>query len=225
MRKMFEIGGVVAAAVLIAFGIATIVLAERGEECCVLEGVEARAFSLVPRSPNTSSRCAATWTKRRGYMRRSPAVAPGSRMVAAPSSKGKQVINSERASALPVGALMKTDFVSFEPWDTLGETAEKMAQLDVGSALVLDSGRLVGILTCRDLMRAIAGRTHWSEARVRDWMTPDPRVARPETAAEEATLMMVEQGCHHLPVVDEGRPVGVVGMRSVVSETFEPVLV
>jgi CBS domain-containing protein len=134
-------------------------------------------------------------------------------------------MNSERASALPVGDLMKRDFVSVEPWDTLGETAEKMARLDVGSALVVDSGRLVGILTCRDLMRAIAGRTHSSEARVRDWMTPDPRVARPNTAAEEAALMMVEQGCHHLPVVDEGRPVGMVGMRSVVSETFEPVLV
>jgi signal-transduction protein with cAMP-binding, CBS, and nucleotidyltransferase domain len=37
--------------------------------------------------------------------------------------------------------------------------------------------------------------------------------------------MMVEQGCHHLPVVDDGWPVGMVGMRSVVSETFEPVLV
>jgi CBS domain-containing protein len=134
-------------------------------------------------------------------------------------------MNSEHASALPVGDLMKTDFVSVEPWDTLGETAEKMAQLDVGSALVVDSGRLVGILTCRDLMRAIAGRTHSSETRVRDWMTPDPRVARPTTAAEEAALMMVEQGCHHLPVVDDGRPVGMVGMRSVVSETFEPVLV
>ena len=134
-------------------------------------------------------------------------------------------MNSERASALPVGVLMKTDFVSVEPWDTLGETAEKMAQLDVGSALVVDSGRLVGILTCRDLMRAIAGRTHSSEARVCEWMTADPRVARPTTAAEEAALMMVEQGCHHLPVVDEGRPVGMVGMRSVVSETFEPVLV
>jgi signal-transduction protein with cAMP-binding, CBS, and nucleotidyltransferase domain len=56
-------------------------------------------------------------------------------------------------------------------------------------------------------------------------MTPDPRVARPNTAAEEAALMMVEQGCHHVRVVDEGRPVGMVGMRSVVSETFAPVLV
>jgi CBS domain-containing protein len=59
---------------------------------------------------------------------------------------------------------MATDFFSVEPWETLGETAEKMATLDVGSALVVDGDRLVGILTSRDLVRAIAGRTHSSEA-------------------------------------------------------------
>lgn len=133
-------------------------------------------------------------------------------------------MDAERASVLPVGALMRPDFVSIEPSDTLGEAAEKMSELDVGSALVVDSGRLVGILTSRDLLRAIAGRTHSSEARVREWMTPDPRVARLDTPAAEAALMMVEQGCHHLPVVKDDRPIGVVGMRSVVSETFESVL-
>jgi CBS domain-containing protein len=119
---------------------------------------------------------------------------------------------------------MRPDCISVEPWDTLGEAAEKMSAADVGSALVLDAGHLVGILTSRDLLRAIAGRTHSSYARVREWMTPDPRVARMDTPAAEAALMMVEQGCHHLPVVKDGRPVGVVGMRSVVSETFESVL-
>jgi CBS domain-containing protein len=99
-----------------------------------------------------------------------------------------------------------------------------MAEKNAGSALVVDFGRLVGILTSRDVLRAVAGRTHSSEARVREWMTSDPRVARADTPAEEAALMMVEQGCHHLPVVENGRPIGVVGMRTVVSETIEPVL-
>lgn len=133
-------------------------------------------------------------------------------------------MDAHRASVLPVGVLMRPDFVAVEPWDTIGEAAERMSELDVGSALVVDAGHLVGILTSRDLLRAIAGRTHSSEARVRDWMTPDPRVAQLETPAEEAALMMVEQGCHHLPVLKDGRPVGVVGMRSVVEETFESVL-
>jgi CBS domain-containing protein len=128
------------------------------------------------------------------------------------------------ASVLPVRDVMTTEFLTANPSDTLGETAERMEQFDYGSALVVDSGRLVGILTSRDLLRAVAGRTHSSEARVREWMTPNPRVALPETPAEEAALIMVEQGCHHLPVVENGRPVGLVGMRAVVSETFEPAL-
>ena len=136
----------------------------------------------------------------------------------------KVQMSAERATSVPVGFTMTTEFVTAEPWDTLGETAEKMAQSDYGSALVVDAGRVVGILTSRDLVRALAGRTHSSEARVRDWMTANPRVVRPDTAAEEAALIMVEQGCHHLPVVDESsRPVGLVGMRAVVSATFEPV--
>ena len=132
-------------------------------------------------------------------------------------------MSAELLTSLPVGFTMTTAFVTVEPWDTLGETAEKMAQSDYGSAIVIDAGRVVGILTSRDLVRAIAGRTHSSEARVREWMTSNPRVVRADTSAGEAALIMVEQGCHHLPVVDENcRPVGLVGMRAVVSETFEP---
>ncbi len=117
-----------------------------------------------------------------------------------------------------------TNFVSVTPWDTLGEAAERMREANAGSALVLDYGRLSGILTSRDLLRAVAERTHSADARVREWMTPNPRVARADTPAEEAALIMVEQGCHHLPVVEDERPIGVVGMRAVVSETIEPVL-
>ena len=133
-------------------------------------------------------------------------------------------MNAQLASMLTVRQVMTADFLTAEPSDTLGETAEKMARADVGSALVVDAGRLIGILTSRDLVRALAGRTHSSEARVREWMTSDPRVARPDTPAGEAALIMMEEGCHHLPVVENDRPVGVVGMRAVVSETFEPVM-
>ena len=131
-------------------------------------------------------------------------------------------MNDQIAAVLPVREVMTTEFLAVDPADTLGETAERMEGSDYASALVVDAGRLIGILTSRDLMRAMAARTHSSEARVREWMTPDPRVALPDTSAEEAALIMVEQRCHHLPVVEDGRPVGLVGMRAVVSETFEP---
>jgi CBS domain-containing protein len=129
-----------------------------------------------------------------------------------------------KTATITAGDVM-TAFVAAEPSDTLGEVAERMREANAGSALVLDYGRLIGILTSRDLLRAMAERTHSAEARARAWMTANPRVARADTPLEEAALMMVEQGCHHLPVVDtDGRPIGVVGMRSVVSRTIEPVV-
>jgi CBS domain-containing protein len=103
-----------------------------------------------------------------------------------------------KVNHVTAGEVMAT-FVTVEPSDTLGEAAERMQEAKEGSALVLDSSELVGILTSRDLLRAVAGRTHSAEARAREWMTPNPRVARADTPAEEAAFIMVEQGCHHLP--------------------------
>ena len=73
-----------------------------------------------------------------------------------------------------LGEVMTRDVLSVEPSDTIGEAAEKMTQLGVGAVVVSDFGRMIGIFTERDLMRAVAGRVHSSEARVREWMTPDP---------------------------------------------------
>jgi sulfide:quinone oxidoreductase len=104
------------------------------------------------------------------------------------------------------------------PEDTLGEVAERMRALDVGSALVADYGRLIGILTSRDLVRAFAGRIHSSEARVREWMTAEPFTAPPTASLAAALQLMQEHEIHHLPVVDEGRLVGAAGMRAVADE-------
>jgi sulfide:quinone oxidoreductase len=102
------------------------------------------------------------------------------------------------------------------PEDTLGQAAELMRERGLGSALVADYGRLIGILTSRDLLRAFAARAHPSDARVREWMTADPVTVGPETSLEEADFIMGEYGFHHLPVVgEEEQPVGVVGLRDV----------
>ena len=116
-----------------------------------------------------------------------------------------------------IGELMSTALLVVAPEDTLGEVAEKMREHDTGSALVADHGRLIGILTARDLLRAYAGRAHPSEARVREWMTAEP-VTLPGTAgAQAAVLLMNEHGIHHLPVVEHGRPVGILGYRQAVA--------
>jgi CBS domain-containing protein len=112
-----------------------------------------------------------------------------------------------------LGELMTGTIVAVAPEDTLGEAAERMAEEGVGSAVVLDSGRLIGILTERDLLKAVAGRVHTSEARVREWMTVDPITASESTDAEEAMRTMLEHGFRHLPVVEGGRTIGVVSLR------------
>lgn len=114
-----------------------------------------------------------------------------------------------------VDDVMAADPLVVAPEDTLGEVAEKLRERDTGSALVCDYGRLVGILTSRDLLRAYAGRVHPSEGRAREWMTAEPLTVTPGTSLEEARLVMTEYGFHHLPVVDEdGRPLGVAGLRA-----------
>ena len=114
-----------------------------------------------------------------------------------------------------LGDVMAREVLAVAPEDTLGEAAQKMVERHVGSAVVLDFGRLIGILTERDLMRATAGRTHSSEARVREWMTADPVTATEDTSVEDAARTMLDSGFRHLPVISDGRAVGIVSIRDV----------
>jgi len=120
------------------------------------------------------------------------------------------------SSAGTVGDVMIADPLVVAPEDTLGEVAEQMRDRDVGSALVAEYGRLVGVLTSRDMLRALAGRVHSSEARVRQWMTAEPIVVSAKTTLEVAAILMTEHHIHHLPVVEGERPVGMIGMRDAV---------
>jgi CBS domain-containing protein len=115
-----------------------------------------------------------------------------------------------------VADLMRRDFVEVAPEDTLGETVEKLVAAPGGPALVLDFGRLIGVVASRDVLRAVADRVHPSEGRVREWMSEVVCSVTPATSAEEAALAMVEHGLHHLPVVENERAVGLVSLRDVV---------
>ena len=110
---------------------------------------------------------------------------------------------------------MTREVLIVAPEDTIGEAAQKMVDEGVSSVVVSDFGRLIGILTERDLTRAVAGRTHSSEARVREWMTSDPITVTESTPVEEAARTMLEQGFRHLPVVQDDRPVGIVSIRDI----------
>ena len=122
-----------------------------------------------------------------------------------------------------VGELMTSDVLTVAPEDTIGETAERMVDLGVSSAVVSDYGRLIGIVTERDLTRAVAGRVHTSEARVREWMTPDPVTLTKDASPAEAARIMLERGFRHIPIVEDEHTIGIVSIRDVARwSTEEP---
>ena len=120
-----------------------------------------------------------------------------------------------------LGELMTKEVLEVAPEDTLGQAAEAMVERGVGSAVVSDFGRLIGILTERDLLKAVAGRVHTSEARVREWMTADPITASESDSADEAIRTMLDNGFRHLPVVAAGRTVGVVSLRELMRAALQ----
>jgi len=118
--------------------------------------------------------------------------------------------------------LMTKDVLTVEPSDTIGEAAEKMHDANVSAVVVVeDMVRIVGIVTERDLLRAVAQRARAAEARVRQWMTADPLTIGPETSIEEAAKIMFDHNFRHLPVVKDGRPLGIISLRMLSRWAFE----
>jgi CBS domain-containing protein len=126
--------------------------------------------------------------------------------------------------AKTVEDLMVRDVLTVGPSDTIGEAAEKMHASNVGAVVVVeDMVRIVGIVTERDLVRAVAQRVRAAEARVRQWMTPDPVTIEPEMPIEDAAQVMFDNNFRHLPVVKDGRPLGIVSLRLLSRWAFESV--
>ena len=123
-----------------------------------------------------------------------------------------------------VADLMVKDVLTVEPSDTIGEAAEKMNAANVGAVVVVeDMVRIVGIVTERDLLRAVASRARAAEARVRQWMTPNPVTIGPDLTIEQAAKIMFDNNFRHLPVVEDGRALGIVSLRLLARWAFESV--
>ena len=95
-----------------------------------------------------------------------------------------------------------------------------MAARGVGAVVVLDGERLAGILTERDLLRAVA-EGHHPEASVADWMTRGPETVESEDSTDHAAALMIHGGFRHLPVVDEGKVVGILSIRDLMRVALE----
>lgn len=88
-----------------------------------------------------------------------------------------------------------------------------MAERRIGSALVMEQERLVGIFTERDVLRAMGEQFDAARHPVSEWMTSNPITVPPDTPARDALKTMLDRNFRHLPVTDGDRVVGVVSMR------------
>jgi CBS domain-containing protein len=112
-----------------------------------------------------------------------------------------------------VGDIMTTGLFSIEPTTTVAEAATVMGERRIGSALVMDGDRLLGIFTERDIVRALGEHFDAAGHPVSDWMTPDPMTVAPATPVEEALRTMLDRNFRHLPVIEADRVLGIVSMR------------
>jgi len=109
------------------------------------------------------------------------------------------------------------DVLTIEPSATLGEAARALRKRDVGAAVVVEGGAVVGIFTERDLLRAIADSRHPDQGQVQSYMTPDPVTLPSDHSPSEAAQIMTARRFRHIPVVDDGELVGIVSIRDLVS--------
>src|ERR1700693_3966087 len=107
---------------------------------------------------------------------------------------------------------MKTTLYSVDPSTTVGEAISLMAQNRIGSALIMEDGKLVGIFTERDTVRAISQSHDAPTHEISSWMTGDPKTVSPDIDVDEAMRTMLDNGFRHLPVGEGGGVVGMVSM-------------
>jgi citrate synthase len=112
-----------------------------------------------------------------------------------------------------VAELMSSPPVTAVPSETVAQVAARMDDGRVGSVVVVDGERPLGILTERDMVRFSASGADPAVTKVSEWMTEDPDTVPPEAEALEAFTSLAEHGYRHIPVVDGDRLVGVVSMR------------
>lgn len=116
--------------------------------------------------------------------------------------------------------VMSSDVVCCSPDQTLKEAAELMSKHNIGSIPVVDNGRLEGIITDRDItLRSTAKGKDDDKVRVDECMTSNSMISgTPEMDVHEAAQLMSNHQIRRLPVVDNGRVVGIVALGDLATE-------
>lgn len=106
-----------------------------------------------------------------------------------------------------------------KPDITVFEALEKMSAHDVGSILIMDDEKLLGIFTERDYLKKVVLHNRSSKTTpIREIMTANPVCVSPGESLEDAMAIMTKQHCRHLPVIEEGRIIGLVSIGDLVKK-------
>lgn len=112
--------------------------------------------------------------------------------------------------------------VTAPPETTVSKAAKLMASKNVGAVMIVENERLIGIFTERDaLVRVIAKGRDTQTTLLADVMTPEPQTVDPDKSFGYALLMMYEHGFRHVPVIENGKPIGIVSSRNALDPDLE----
>ena len=122
----------------------------------------------------------------------------------------------------PVSELLRsrnTTLWHVKPEDTVFDALKVLAEHEVGALMVMERGRLVGILSERDYTRKVAlqGRNS-KETTVAEIMTRDVLVVTPQTRTRDCMALMSQRKIRHLPVVDGGSVLGMISIRDILDD-------
>jgi IMP dehydrogenase len=109
--------------------------------------------------------------------------------------------------------------VAIRPQDTVLDAVKLMATENIGAAIVMNGDKLVGILSERDYARKVVLMGRSSETTlVEEIMTANVICVSPRTKSRDCMALMSEKNIRHLPVVDNGRVIGMVSVRDIVAD-------
>jgi CBS domain-containing protein len=123
---------------------------------------------------------------------------------------------------MKVRSLFHPYVVCATPWDTLTDAARLMRKGGFSCLPIFAHDELVGIITERDLVDAVANGGQPAKSRVVDYMNEAPVTVGPDDDSAVAATRMLALGCRHLPVVEDGKLIGIVSARDLLLLAAHP---
>jgi CBS domain-containing protein len=118
---------------------------------------------------------------------------------------------------MKIETIYRPDAVTARTTESIRDAARRMDWMEIGALPVVLHGRLVGIITERDIARAVADNADAATTPIARYMTPEPFTAGLDDDAREVAHRMIDLGIRHLPVLREGEVVGIISARDLLA--------